>query len=105
MKLWIIESRNEKGELLFRDKDGNRLPQPEEFFGIGAISGMTDWEMSRPIFRKIPNATLDGGSIPLWPKLINSNWIARRKTWPSPPQPKEQNERGNLPSGNYEIGI
>lgn len=40
MTLWIIESRNDKGELLFRG------PQPEEFFGMGAIHGMTDWDMS-----------------------------------------------------------
>lgn len=80
-KLWIIESRNEHGELLLRDADGKRLPDPSEFFGIGAIHGMDDNAMARAIFRKIPDASLQGDRISTWPKLINKNWIARVKTW------------------------
>lgn len=72
---WIIEARDESGQLKFN------CPQPESVFGLEAITGLTDWEMSRPIFQRIPNATLDGGSIALWPRLLNPNWTARKKTW------------------------
>ena len=73
---WIIESRDENGQLIL----GN-TPQPESVFGNGAIQGMSEDSMAKIIFRKIPNATLDGGSIALWPSLINPNWKARVKTW------------------------
>lgn len=72
---WIIEARNADGSLEFD------CQQPNEFFGTASIHGITEDEMDKPIFRKIPDATLDGGSIAVWPKLINPHWIARRKTW------------------------
>jgi|688.fasta_scaffold152699_6 hypothetical protein len=72
---WIIESRDDQGKLLLTG------PQPETIFGLQAIQGMSDWHMSRVIFQNCPDATLDGGNIPNWPKLINPNWKARRKTW------------------------
>jgi hypothetical protein len=76
-KLYIIEARDEKGELLL----GN-YPQPESFFGMGAIHGMDDWSMSRPLFAKFgPNISLSGDNIPNWPKLVDPNWVAREKTW------------------------
>jgi len=74
-KRYIIESRNADGSL---KTDG---PQPESTFGRNAITGMTDWEMSRVIFRHSPNATLNGGEIVSWPAIINPSWIARPKTW------------------------
>lgn len=74
-KTYIIESRNADGSLKL---DG---PQPESVFGIWAIKGLSDWEMSRVIFAQVSNAVLDGGNIPNWPKLINQNWVARVKTW------------------------
>jgi hypothetical protein len=74
-KLWIIEARNADGSLKL---DG---PQPHEFFGMGAIHGIDDNAMARPIFRKIPDASLQGDRISTWPSLINPHWKARVKTW------------------------
>jgi hypothetical protein len=74
-QLWIIEARDESGQLIFD------CPQPNTFFGLDSIHGMTEDGMAKTIFRKIPDATLDGGSIAMWPKLINPHWIARKKTW------------------------
>ena len=73
--LYIIESRNQNGSLKL---DG---PQPEEVFGDGAFLGMTDWDMSRVIYRLNKTVTLSGDDIPNWPKVLNPNWIAREKTW------------------------
>jgi hypothetical protein len=73
---YVIEARDEKGELLL-----GKYPQPESFFGIFAIKGITENCMADAIFRKIPDASLQGADIPNWPKLIDPNWIARRKTW------------------------
>lgn len=75
MQLYIIEARDESGQLKFD------CQRPDEFFGLQSIHGMSDDEMARPIFRQIPDATLDGGNIPNWPKLINPHWTARVKTW------------------------
>jgi hypothetical protein len=58
-KKFIIEARDTQGELLL-----GGYPQPETVFGIGAIQGMTDWAMSRVIFRRFPDASLRGDSIP-----------------------------------------
>jgi hypothetical protein len=74
-QLWIIEARDESGQLKLD------CPQADSFFGMGAIIGMTEDTMAKTIFRKIPDATLDGGSIAAWPKLINPHWTARKKTW------------------------
>jgi hypothetical protein len=72
---YIIERRNPDGSL---DLKG---PQPESVFGLGAIEGMDDWAMSRVIFRHVPDATLTGDSISLWPAQIDPAWVARLKTW------------------------
>ena len=75
-KKYIIEARDERGQLKFD------CEQPESFFGMGAIHGMTDWEMSRPLFSKLGDKiSLCGDNIPNWPKLVNPNWVAREKTW------------------------
>ena len=75
-KLYIIEARDCDGKLLL-----GKYPQPSSMFGMGAISGMTDWEMSRIIYRKFPTAVLRGDDIPRWLQLLDVNWIARVKTW------------------------
>jgi hypothetical protein len=76
-QLYIIEARNEKGELLL-----GGYPQPESFFGNGAIKGMDDWAMSRFLFARFGNnISLSGDNIPNWPKLVDPNWVARKKTW------------------------
>ena len=74
--LWIIEARDSKGELLL-----GKYPQPESFFGVNAIRGLNEDEMAQAIWRKIPDASLQGDSIAKWPSLINPRWIARKKTW------------------------
>lgn len=73
--LYIIESRKPDGSLDFA------APQPEQFFGPGAIAGMSADAMAKAIFRKVPDANLRGDAIPLWPSLIDSRWRARPKTW------------------------
>jgi hypothetical protein len=75
MKKYVIEARDSAGQLKLD------CEQPEEVFGLKAINGITDWGMSRVIFKRIPNATLTGDTICTWPSLINPHWIARLKTW------------------------
>lgn len=75
MDKYIIEARTPSGAL---DLSG---PQPESVFGMGAIHGMSTNAMADVIFRRIADATLDGGAIVTWPGLIDKRWIARRKTW------------------------
>ncbi len=56
-------------------------PQPEKFFGMGAIQGMSEDYMACRIFATFPDAILSGESIPTWPRLFNAGFSARRKTW------------------------
>jgi len=72
---WVIEKRDEQGQLDFSK------PQPEDVFGLGAITGLTEHDMVRVIYRRLPNVTLDGRNIPHWPALIDGRFYARRKTW------------------------
>jgi len=73
--LYIIECRDFRGSLDFS------RPQPEEVFGMAAITGITEDGMAKTIFRRQPEATLQGDRITQWPKLFDSRWTARRKTW------------------------
>lgn len=75
-ELYIIEARDNQGNLLLDD-----CSQPESVFGIKAIQGINIETMSKIIFAKNPNAVLTGDNIINWPKVINPNWIARKKTW------------------------
>lgn len=79
--LYVIESRDSEGRLLFRDTDGKRLPMPEEVFGNAAITGITEDAMAKAIFAKAPEAILDGRFVAQWPTILNPNWKARVKTW------------------------
>lgn len=74
-KKYIIEARDEQGQLDLK------CEQPESVFGVGAIMGMTDWEMSRVIYARNKEVTLTGDNIPNWPKVLNPRWVARPKTW------------------------
>lgn len=74
--LWIIEARDPASGRL-----DLRCPQPELVFGHIAITGMADHEIAKVIFRRMPDAALDGRFISQWPALLHPNWIARRKTW------------------------
>lgn len=73
--LWIIECRKPDGTLDFA------VPQPESVFGNAAISGMDDHAMAVVIFRKLPDAVLEGHMIATWPSLLDARWRARQKTW------------------------
>lgn len=73
--LYVIEARNPDGGLSFSD------PQPESIFGNGAIYGITDDTMAKTIFRHQPDAVLTGDSVSTWPALLDSRFVARRKTW------------------------
>jgi len=72
---YVIEKRSPNGVLLF---DGI---QPEEVFGFAAIRGITADQMAKIVFRNVPDAVLDGRFVSHWPAKIDSNFVARRKTW------------------------
>jgi hypothetical protein len=73
--LYVIEARYLDGRLDLAE------PQPEGFFGPRAIVGITADEIAKAIFRRVPDAVLDGGAVSVWPKLINARFVARRRTW------------------------
>jgi len=72
---WVIEKRDADGRLDFSK------PQPEDIFGIEAITGCTEDHMVRVIYRRLPNVVLDGRNIPHWPALVDGSFYARKKTW------------------------
>lgn len=78
---YIIEARHPDGSLDLT------APQPEEFWGIKAITGISQDEMARVIYRLHPEVDtsrsilLDGAQICLWPRVIDIRFTARRKTW------------------------
>lgn len=74
-KRYVIECRNPDGSLDLRER------QPESVFGNSAITGITEWQMSRLIFKKFPDAVLRGETISAWPSIFDSRWRAREKTW------------------------
>ena len=73
--LYVIECRKPNGSL---DFDGT---QPNEFFGMEAIRGISSDQMAKKIFRQHPDAALTGDTIAAWPSIIDSRWRARPKTW------------------------
>ena len=72
---YVIEARNPDGSLSF---DGL---QPEQVWGMQAITGLTEDDMSDVIFRRVPDAILIGDNISQWPRLIDARFSARVKTW------------------------
>jgi hypothetical protein len=72
---YVIEARNDKGELDLTK------PQPESFFGRKAITGISSNEMSHIIFKKFTDAILEGNNIMLWPKIFDTRFVARKKYW------------------------
>lgn len=74
-KEYVIEARTGTGELDLTGK------QPADYFGLKAYQGITDWEMSRIIYAKFPDALLTGDSIPTWPQVFDTRFAARQKTW------------------------
>lgn len=73
--IYIIECRHPDGSLDFKG------PQPENYFGDGAIRGMTEDHIAKAIFRTKPAAIFDGRNVALWPRQIDPRWTARQKTW------------------------
>lgn len=73
--LYVIEKRDKDGNLDFSK------PQPEDFFGVAAITGITDDRMARVIFSKDKDAILDGRHILLWPEKLCPGFYARRMYW------------------------
>ncbi len=74
-QLYVIECRKPDGSLDFL------YPQPEVVFGEAAINGIDEDKMAKAIFRRIPDAVMDGRNISAWPALIDPRWSARAKTW------------------------
>jgi hypothetical protein len=73
--LWIVEKRTADGALDFSD------PQPERFFGMAAITGISEDGMAKTVHRLNADVVLDGRFIAQWPTVINPSFKARRKTW------------------------
>ena len=74
--LYIIERRRPDGVLDARSK-----PQPEDFFTMRAVHGITLDEMAKYIFPRKPDADLRGTNIPTWPANLHPEFVARRRPW------------------------
>lgn len=72
---YVIDCRKPDGTLDFSP------PQPEDIFGMGAITGISDDAIARRIFRDHPDASLRGDSISQWPRLMDPRFSARAKYW------------------------
>lgn len=74
-KRYVIEKRHANGSLCFAG------PQPEDFFGERAITGITLDQIAREVFRRHPEAVLTGENIPDWARSIDARFAVREKTW------------------------
>lgn len=75
-ELWIIEARNPDGSLDLRTLQANHI------FGMKAITGISEEEMAKTVYRYDPlTPSLSGRDVPNWPTRLHPKWIARRKTW------------------------
>lgn len=72
--LWIIEKRHADGALDFS------RPQPEDYFGERAITGMTEDQLAQAVW-KYTDATLDGMELGRWSSNVDPAFRERRKTW------------------------
>lgn len=72
---YVIECRHPDGVLDFAK------PQPEDVFGLAAITGIDEDTMGRVVWRHAPDAMLTGMNLPAWPKFVDPRWSARVKTW------------------------
>ena len=75
--LYVIEARTPAGTLDLTH------PQPEHYFGMKAIKGVTADEIAGVIFRHCEQASLNGGEIASWPSHIDPRFVARIKYWKS----------------------
>lgn len=74
-ELYVIEARTPEGKL------DMTAPQPEKYFGMQAITGISEDAMARVVYRHNANVTLDGRHVLNWPIAIDKRFKARRKTW------------------------
>lgn len=74
-RLYVIECRNPDGSLDFEGA------QPENFFSMKAIQGISENDMAKRIFAEYPDAVLRGETVSAWPLIVDSRWRARLKTW------------------------
>ena len=78
--LWVIEKRTPDGALDFSD------PQPQRFFGVAAIAGITEDDMAKAIYQRNATVVLDGRFIPSWPaalirRCLPISWPRRSRCW------------------------
>jgi hypothetical protein len=73
--LWVIEKRLDDGSLDLT------YPQPEDYFGLAAIKGITSDAIAKKVYARKPEAVLLGDRIARWPSLLHPGFVARRKTW------------------------
>ena len=71
---YVIECRDDTGALDFTGK------QPEQAFGLGAITGISEDEMASIVWRYAPDAGLNG-NVSAWPTFVDPRFRARVKTW------------------------
>ena len=72
---YVIECRDQSGNLDFTD------PQPEQIFGMAAITGITEDQMAQVIWRRGLDPVLTGQDVPRWPSHVDPRFRARVKTW------------------------
>lgn len=73
--LYVIEKRNQDGSLDFSS------PQPEDYFGIKAIIGITENEIADVVFAHNHDIPYLVPPVENWAKIINPAFKTRRKTW------------------------
>ena len=78
-KRWIIDARID-GRLDLT------APQPQKFFGMAAITGITEDEMAKTVWRHTPDAVLDDRDIARWAARIDPRFIARERRRPLRPR-------------------
>lgn len=73
-ELYVIEKRGRDGCLDFS------APQPEDFFGLAAITGVSEDAMAKVVYRHCPDVVLCGTNMQ-WAANINPGFHTRLKTW------------------------
>jgi hypothetical protein len=59
---------------------------PEAVFGIEAITGITEEQIAKRVWRQLeseqrPHRTITCSSVSAWVRMIDARFVARRKTW------------------------
>ena len=72
---YVIEKRHPSGNLDFSD------PQAHDVFGMSAIKGITEDEIAKVVFKRLPDATLDGMGLLGWAAKVDPKFVTRVKYW------------------------